>query len=125
MLGEEKLQNILLIEDNEGDFFLFEEYLNEKIPNTKIKHVKRFQELKNLNASFDFVFLDLSLPDKSGIELLEAVLQLFTKTPVIVLSGYEEEFIKEKALSIGAANYLFKDQLNSEVLFEVISQSNR
>ena len=45
MIVDERKYNIIVIEDNLGDFFLLEEYVSEKIKNPSIKHFERFSEL--------------------------------------------------------------------------------
>ena len=47
MIVDEKKYNIIVIEDNLGDFFLLEEYLNEKIENPTLFHFERFNDLNN------------------------------------------------------------------------------
>ncbi|MGB7182122.1 MAG: response regulator transcription factor [Burkholderiaceae bacterium] len=57
---------------------------------------------------FDCVFLDLELPDASGIESLRAALNLLPRVPIIVVSGYTSESAKRQCLSLGARDILDK-----------------
>ena len=41
---------------------------------------------------YDVVLLDLSLPDKNGVILVQEMLQLAGNTPVIVLTGYTDKW---------------------------------
>ena len=89
-MKDPKNYNILVIEDNPGDYLLFEEYIHEKIEKPKLKHIEQFSQLQNMSDTineFDVVFLDLTLPDKSGNDLVKEVLELSKKTPVVVLTG--------------------------------------
>lgn len=124
MIKDEKNYNIIVIEDNLGDFFLLEEYLNERIYEPHVTHFERFSELQemapeNIN-NFDIIFLDLSLPDKSGTELVDEVLQLAGNIPVVVLTGYSDFSFALKAIALGASDYLLKDELNSVNLYKSI-----
>ena len=63
---------------------------------------------ENINE-FDVVFLDLTLPDKSGTDLIKEVLQISQKTPIVVLTGYSSHSLATKTIELGANDYLFKD----------------
>lgn len=52
-------------------------------------------------ASFDLIFLDLVLPDVSGVDVLKAIKQLLPDTPVAVVTGYADEPVGAEALSLG------------------------
>ncbi|HMP98557.1 MAG TPA: PAS domain S-box protein [Cyclobacteriaceae bacterium] len=116
--------SILLIEDNPGDATLVEEYLNEQIHSVEIKHVTTFEQarkiLEKTQCPFDVVLLDLTLPDKSGESLITDIISLIKKTPVIVLTGYAEFSFGVKSLSLGASDYLLKDDLSASTLYKSI-----
>jgi len=121
MIVDEKKYNIIVIEDNLGDFFLLDEYLSEKIKLPTIKHFERFNDFKQSNESLcdcDIIFLDLSLPDKSGTELVEEVLKISNNIPVVVLTGYSDFSFALKAIALGASDYLLKDEINSAMLYK-------
>lgn len=123
MIVDEKKYNIIVIEDNLGDFFLLEEYVSEKIKNPTIKHLERFSELNDFREEvdqYDIIFLDLSLPDKSGSELVESVLKIAKNVPVVVLTGYSDFSFALKAIALGASDYLLKDELNNVALYKSI-----
>jgi PAS domain S-box-containing protein len=123
MIVDERNYKIIVIEDNLGDFFLLEEYVSEKIKNPSIKHLERFSELNDFKdevAQYDIIFLDLSLPDKSGSELVEGVLKIAKNIPVVVLTGYTDLSFALKAIALGASDYLLKDELNSVTLHKSI-----
>ena len=123
MFVDERKYNIIVIEDNFGDFFLLEEYVSEKIKNPTIKHLERFSELNDFKDEvdqYDIIFLDLSLPDKSGSELVESVLKIAKNIPVVVLTGYSDFSFALKAIALGASDYLLKDELNSVTLHKSI-----
>jgi DNA-binding NtrC family response regulator len=56
----------------------------------------------------DVVLLDINLPDRSGLDLLEEILQRPLAPPVIMLTAYGEvEFVK-RAIQSGAYDYILK-----------------
>ena len=64
------------------------------------------------------VISDLSLPDKSGIELIRELRQLSPKLPVLIVSLHDEMFYAERVLRAGGRGYLMKEK--SEQLIEAI-----
>ncbi len=66
--------------------------------------------------SWDLVILDVSLPDKHGLEVLKEIKLLKPKLPVLMLSLYPEREFALRALKAGAAGYLTKDRAPSELL---------
>ena len=58
---------------------------------------------------WDVVVLDLSMPGRSGLELLEDVKTEFPQQPVLVLSIYPEDQFAVRVLKIGADGYMTKE----------------
>lgn len=59
-------------------------------------------------ASCRLVLLDLMLPDRSGVGLLEALRKLRPDRPVVVITGYATSESLVRALEAGAAGVLAK-----------------
>jgi len=59
--------------------------------------------------AFDVLILDMSMPGKSGIELIKQVHAEKPKLRILVLSMHEEEQYAVRALKAGAAGYLTKE----------------
>src|SRR5688572_14773835 len=94
MQKDKKSYKILIIEDNLGDYILIEEYLAENILDPILIRAETFHSAKNLlqdpNYKFDIIFLDLSLPDLSGEQLIVQILELAKRCPVIALTGFSD-----------------------------------
>jgi len=125
-MHNEKTYTILVVEDNPGDFFLLKEYLRS----TKlvIEEIVRAEKLSDIdesvqNKNFDLVFLDLTLPDSEGINSVITLNTLMPKVPIIVLSGIDEAEIATHALSVGAQDYLMKNDFNLKILQKTIHYS--
>lgn len=119
--------HLLLVEDNPGDAFLVEEFLEEAFEFPQITHVKTFHEAQSKLSSgdepFDAILLDLSLPDSDGIDLVQQVLKIAGPIPVIILTGYSNLDFSIQSLSKGVSDYLLKDDLSSTLLYKSILYS--
>lgn len=79
------------------------------------------------NETFDIMLLDISLPDKNGLEVLQAVKTKWPTTNVLMLSMHPQEQYAIRALKLGASGYLTKDTAADELLMAVkkISEGGR
>ncbi len=57
----------------------------------------------------DIVLLDISMPGKSGLDLIIDIKSEFPDVHVLVLSGMSEEQFAKRALKLGASGYLTKE----------------
>lgn len=122
-----KQYNILVIEDNEGDFYLISEYLAEQGQSVNISHASIYSEAEKLlnkgDHSFDVILLDLTLPDLSGEELIHRVTKLKGNAATVALTGYSDMEFSIKSLGMGISDYLLKDELTSNILWKSILYS--
>ncbi len=122
MHKDKKQYNLLVVEDNEGDYFLIKDYLEEMIVAPLLSRAKSFYEtcevLENKQGQLDVILLDLSLPDKNGLELIVEVLALELSIPVIVLTGYTDFSFAVTSLGMGISDYLLKDDLTATTLYK-------
>jgi len=65
---------------------------------------------------FDLVILDVDLPRRSGLEVLEEVRRLWPHLPVLMVSAYPEREFAVRCLRLGAAGYLTKDGAADELV---------
>nr|WP_315252906.1 PAS domain S-box protein [uncultured Flavobacterium sp.] len=123
-INDNKHYEIVVVEDNLGDYTLIEDYLEEQFLSYTISWAKNFNEAKlivnNSNIIYDLVLLDLSLPDKSGEELINEIALLYHGIPIIVLTGYSDINFGIKSLSLGVSDYLIKDELDANILYKSI-----
>ncbi len=76
--------------------------------------------LKRLESSaYDLVLLDLMMPDKSGMQVLEEVRQRDQDTPIFMLTAYGSIEVAVEALKRGASDYFSKPWDNEKLLIEV------
>jgi len=119
--------SVLVIEDNPGDFELIEEFLLEQIEAPVITHAKNYKQAKvdlsGEKMTFNVILLDLSLPDKTGTELIKDIVRESNNVPVIVLTGYDDFTFGVKSISQGVSDYVLKDELTSLSLYKTIIYS--
>ena len=71
-------------------------------------------------GSFDMVLLDISLPDKNGIDTLKQIKRDKPALPVIMLSMHAEDEFGVRAMKAGADEYQRKQELTKERLITAI-----
>jgi DNA-binding NarL/FixJ family response regulator len=59
---------------------------------------------------FDLALLDISLPDKNGLELIKDVRALRPEMPVLVVSMHDEMIYAERVLRAGGRGYIMKQE---------------
>ncbi len=114
-----KLITVLLVDDDEDDYFLTREYFNE-IENWKIDITwcPTFEEalFHIKNRKYDIYLFDYLLGERTGIDLIEEACRIECEDPIILLTGKGDTKIAVEALRLGAADYLIKSELDSEKL---------
>jgi len=65
---------------------------------------------------YDCVLLDISMPGRSGLEVLKDIKILRPKLPVLILSMHSEELYAIRALRAGASGYLTKASASEELI---------
>ena len=113
---------LLVVEDNPGDARLIREMLSEALPEFDMTTVERLGDALNVlkEKMFDILLLDLNLPDSQGIETLNRVFARIPETPIIVLTGIDDETIGVRAISEGGQDYLVKGHFDPPLLARAI-----
>jgi len=95
--------------------------LLEEYPSAIIEEVKDAEEVikKTINSEWDIIICDLSMPGRSGLDVVQQVKQNFPKLPVLILSIHPEEQYAIRVLKAGAAGYLSKDAATEELVIAV------
>jgi two-component system invasion response regulator UvrY len=68
------------------------------------------------NGDFDEVLLDIAMPDKDGMDVLNQIKYERPELPVLMLSMYPEEQFAVRALRAGASGYLTKESAPDELV---------
>jgi two-component system, chemotaxis family, response regulator Rcp1 len=126
---------VLLIEDNPGDVRLVKEVLKEAQFPHHLSVVKdgaeaiafiRRQGSYTQAPSPRLILLDLNLPKKGGLEMLEEVSPELAKnqTRVVILTNSEAEKDLDQSFTLGAVSYMVKpiDAEKLNLLLETLSE---
>jgi DNA-binding NarL/FixJ family response regulator len=77
-----------------------------------------------LRKEYDVILLDISLPGRSGLDILPDLKKRSPGSKIIMLSMYPEEQYALKAIKTGASGYLTKASAPEELISAVIKVSN-
>ncbi len=114
---------ILLIEDSVGDTMIISRVLQQAMPQAHIleRAATIGEALKIVSEQeFDVALLDRTLPDSYGFNGLHSIQNMSPKLPIIFLTGYKDERLALEAIKQGAQDYLFKDQLDADLIKRAI-----
>lgn len=67
-------------------------------------------------GGFDLLMLDLSMPGRSGVELIRQIKDEAPKLPILILTMHEEEQYAVRAIRAGARGYLTKESAGTQLL---------
>lgn len=68
------------------------------------------------SGKWQIVMLDISMPDRGGLDILERIRASYPDARVLVVSGLPEEQYAQSVLKMGAFGYLSKDMAGPELL---------
>ncbi len=110
---------VLLIEDDEDDYFLTKGLLTESQgPRYAVEWQKNFESglAAAIRNQHDVCLVDYRLGAKNGIDLLRTALEAGCQLPLILLTGQGEHEIDLQAMKAGADDYLVKGRLDAGML---------
>lgn len=103
--------HLLLVEDTPADRdFLRNTLIEQGGEGVRLSHVDTLAAALSILAreDFDVVLLDLDLPDATGLAGVEAIQNVNTELPIIVLSTVHDEQFAVSAVHRGVQDYLVK-----------------
>jgi len=114
--------DLLLIEDDHQDEECIRRALSLSAESFQVTVARRLIDGIEIleRQQFDVVLSDLSLPDSQGMDTIRQLLKAAGNSPIMVLSGLEDERITKEALGLGALGFLIKGQTSGGYLAEAI-----
>jgi DNA-binding response OmpR family regulator len=100
-------RGILIIEDDTELAQVCSEHLSEQGFSPTVAATGQEGRLVLRDKVPDLILLDLTLPDMDGVSLCQTIREQ-SDTPIIIVSGRQEEEDRVKGLNIGADDYLTK-----------------
>ncbi len=104
---DQEMKRILIVEDNKDIALLVQRRLSKQFSVDVAVNGEDATESINANP-YDLIVLDLSLPKKSGFDVLKDMRKKSPYPPVLILSGLNAVEDKVKGLKLGADDYLAK-----------------
>jgi len=114
---------LLLVEDDDCSALLIQKMLScWKYGSLEIRRTDRLslaiEELRQ--GGIDLVLLDLGLPDSQGLDTFVQISAAAALTPIIVLSGLDDEALATQTVQQGAQDYIVKGQIDGPSLARAI-----
>ena len=102
------MKKILIVDDEVGiveeiKSFLLEEGYEVRTADTAKQGIQALEEFRP-----DVVFIDVKLPDMSGIEVLKACKEKLPKAKTVMVTGYVDQNLMDEAETIGRDSFLQK-----------------
>ena len=126
-----KTIKVLLIEDNPIDLLVIKKMLGKsEVTSCRNLHflvdsVSNLSDCRKIlkEKNFDFILLDLGLPDSWGMETFTIIFKQCKDVPIIILSSINDESIAYMAVANGAKKYLIKGLIDKEELISSILEA--
>ena len=117
------IRSLLVIEDNPGDARLLREMLNAQsryaIAIVNVQSMRAAERHLARNA-VDIILLDPGLPDAKGLDAVRRAHSAAPHTPLVVLTGHDDETLALEALQQGSQDYLIKGQIETRSLLRAL-----
>ncbi|TWU47511.1 Swarming motility regulation protein RssB [Rubripirellula tenax] len=114
---------VLLVEDDVHDVDAVKRAFAKFPPTTfELTHVTRFSDAiqAQKEGRFHVILLDLGLPDSVGLKGLEKLMARASDTPVIVLTGHDDDEMALRGIELGAQEFLCKNDLQPQRLVRAV-----
>ncbi|MBE2237422.1 MAG: response regulator [Caldilineaceae bacterium] len=115
--------SIALIEDDEDDYVIIQDYLHEfRWAEASLEWADNYDDgLALMSENRHAVYLlDYRLGNETGLDLLRAAAEKGCKGPVIVLTGQDDRRVDLAVMESGAVDYLVKERIDAEMLERAI-----
>ena len=118
--------SILIIDDDEDDFFITSEYLKQiEEYQLKIDWCYRFNDAVQFlkERKYSMYFVDYRLGARTGLDFLKEAIRLNVEEPIVLLTGKGSKNVDIEAMQMGATDYLIKTELTTDKLERCIRYS--
>lgn len=117
---------ILIIDDDEDDFFITSEYLKQiQEYQLQIDWCYRYNDaVQHLRErKYQMYFVDYRLGARTGLDFLKEAVRLGCEEPIVLLTGKGNKDVDIEAMQMGATDYLIKTELTTDKLERCIRYS--
>ena len=121
--------NVLITDDHQIFREGMKQFINREVDMKVCCEASSGEEAIQLimDKDVNVVILDIGLPGRNGLDILQDIRKIKPKLPVLVFSMYPEENYAVRAFKAGADGYLSKDSFDTELIeaIRMISQSKK
>jgi len=112
---------ILIADDHEFVRRGLKDILADAFANLRVTEAGNGQEILELARKqvWDVALLDIKMPGRSGLEVLQDLKELHPKMPVVMISAFPEADYALRAFKLGAVGYVSKQGASDELLAAV------
>jgi DNA-binding NarL/FixJ family response regulator len=108
---------VLIADDHailrDGIRYLITRMKNMKVVGEAVTGLEAFQKFEHLQP--DLLILDISLPDKNGMQVAQQILTKSPEANIIILSMYDEDEYINRCLELGVKGYVVKNESGTEL----------
>ena len=117
--------SVLLVEDNEVDAMVIRQHVEKAFDGSSVDLVGDLASVYTRLESnrYDYLILDLFLPDSEGLDTLREVMKVASELPILVYTGVENSDWALEALKIGAQDYLIKGRGDAHTIRRIIQHT--
>jgi two-component system, NarL family, invasion response regulator UvrY len=120
------MKNVLLVDDHsivrEGLKNLIELELDLKVTGEAASGLEALNLVRK--NSYDVMVLDISMPDKNGVDTMHDLKHIAPNLPVLILSGYAEAQYALNLIRSGCKGYLSKSADSTEIIKAIRTIAN-
>ncbi len=115
------MTRILIADDHEVLRRGLKQILAEVFPDMVVAEAADARQTLEAAAkqAWDIALLDINMPGRSGIEVLQDLKRLYPQLPVVVLSAFPEKDYAVRAFKLGASGYVSKQSASGELIAAV------
>ncbi len=110
------IQKLLLIDDDEALRRSLQRSLQKRQVEVLIGGDYADAEQLIQHEEFDAALIDLKLPERSGLHVIQMLRQYDAELPIVMLTGYSSVSTAVEAIKLGAIHYLAKPSTVDEIL---------
>jgi two-component system invasion response regulator UvrY len=120
--GQKKIMKRFIIADDHAIIrYALKNILVSAFLDAYVEEVSDAEDLlkKVTMEEWDVVITDISMPGRSGLDVLQQIRQTHPRLPVLVLSMHPEELYAVRVMKAGGSGYLKKDTVMEELVTAV------
>jgi two-component system, NarL family, invasion response regulator UvrY len=112
------MKRILIADDHEIVRRGLRQILTDEFPKLQVGDAANARDTVEAvrKQAWDAVLLDINMPGRSGLDVLEELKRLRPAMPVVVLTAFPEEDYAVRAFKLGASGYVSKESASDELL---------